>query len=570
MRPVIQHASRLLTEHAALTFAARPVTSQCHFRAFSASLSPRYKRPSQNESPYISLAIRQWSSTVRSLKGRLDASDPDKSYPSPDPQTPAIEDAAKRASEPTAQEPPSPPPSPESELPSSISLPPPPSSEQSPAQPQPLKSQPEPTVNHVPNEKLPSHRQGLRWEIYKRVSAKVDEVLPKLLAAGQKVNNYTGTDYSGIESLKREIHQQELLVKARRALVEEAKLQVESAISQQTSSQKEVVGLLERKHSWSAADLERYMALIRSEHLNEQAVRQAKDKVESAERALEEARAQLEKRERDQYHEEQIWSDTIRRNSTWVTFGLMGVNILLLLSQLVVFEPWRRRRLVKEIKTVLDERTMTPSAATVPAGVAAAAPAEIAPVDVPSEPVCTADESAQPGPAEREGEPSEPAIESAIDSVVEPAGVPLEEATATAAAAAAAQPPAGEPEGTTAAENLVTADLSGPEPSIPLPAPAPASPAPDADYAPKPSSGLAFPPAPPRPAPASPRERIEYFADDCKRYARDLFSERAVSVRRVDVTTVALQGAAAGAVFVGLVVLSVFGFGGGGGFGGNG
>ena len=100
------------------------------------------------------------------------------------------------------------------------------------------------------------------------------------------------------------------------------------------------------------------MALIRSEHTNDQGVREAKDAVTKAEDALEESRGQLEKRERAQYHEEQIWSDTIRRNSTWVTFGLMGVNIFLLLLTLLVFEPWRRRRMVREIKTVLEAQRM--------------------------------------------------------------------------------------------------------------------------------------------------------------------------------------------------------------------
>jgi len=107
------------------------------------------------------------------------------------------------------------------------------------------------------------------------------------------------------------------------------------------------------------------MALIRSEHVNDQAVREAKEAVQAAESALEEARAHLEKRERAQYHEEQIWSDTIRRNSTWVTFGLMGLNIFLLLASLVAIEPWRRSRMVKEIKRALDAQRMTATLATV-------------------------------------------------------------------------------------------------------------------------------------------------------------------------------------------------------------
>jgi sensitive to high expression protein 9, mitochondrial len=104
------------------------------------------------------------------------------------------------------------------------------------------------------------------------------------------------------------------------------------------------------------------MALIRSEHANDQAVEIAKEAVTSAEQALEGARARLERRERDQYHEEQIWSDTIRRNSSWVTFGLMGVNIAILLVNLAILEPWRRKRIVKEIREALDEKTIASQA----------------------------------------------------------------------------------------------------------------------------------------------------------------------------------------------------------------
>lgn len=118
------------------------------------------------------------------------------------------------------------------------------------------------------------------------------------------------------------------------------------------------------------------MSLIRSEHINDQAIRQAKDSVISAEAALEEARTQLEKRERAQYHEEQIWSDTIRRNSTWVTFVLMGVNIFLLLLSLAILEPWRRRRMVREIKSALEAQKVAIEA--VPAAAAATIPASTA------------------------------------------------------------------------------------------------------------------------------------------------------------------------------------------------
>ena len=55
------------------------------------------------------------------------------------------------------------------------------------------------------------------------------------------------------------------------------------------------------------------------------------------------------------YHEEQIWSDKIRRASTWGTFALMGVNVLLFVVVQVGFEPWRRKRLVRGFEEKVKE-----------------------------------------------------------------------------------------------------------------------------------------------------------------------------------------------------------------------
>lgn len=253
------------------------------------------------------------------------------------------------------------------------------------------------------------------------------------------------------------------------------------------------------------------MSLIRSEHVNDQAVQAAKDAVQAADASLEEARARLEKRERAQYHEEQIWSDTIRRNSTWVTIGLMGFNTFLLLVSLAIFEPWRRRRIVREIKGALDEKTT--AAALAPAAVAPPTP------EIPA-----------------------PQIEAEIDTVVEPAGVTLERIEDTTP----------EEEQLTAQAPKDSADVSL-EPSLVRPAvagvvqetpdlPLPEQPVPEVIL------GEAFPT---QPTPSSWSDTWESY----KIHFRDLFSERHVTVRKVDLTTVALEGVAAGAAFVGLVVV---------------
>ena len=63
-------------------------------------------------------------------------------------------------------------------------------------------------INRVPDEHLPSHRERQRWSLSKRFSEFMDELLPKLAVVTQKVNTYTGTDYSGVEGLRREIQEQ--------------------------------------------------------------------------------------------------------------------------------------------------------------------------------------------------------------------------------------------------------------------------------------------------------------------------------------------------------------------------
>lgn len=301
----------------------------------------------------------------------------------------------------------------------------------------------------------------------------MDSVLARASVAGQHINNYTGTDYSGIEAIKHEISAQEAKVDACHSTIATARATHSNAHAKQAASQKEIVSLLERKSSWSPEDLERYMSLVRSEHGHEQAIQAAKDGLEMAERDLESARAELERLERKQYHEEQIWSDTIRRNSTWVTFGLMGLNIFLLLAQIAIFEPWRRRRIVKEVQKALDEKhafvTGAPAAA----------------------------------------------VESSIDAVVEAKGVPIDVAADQTPTTITPSPP----------NTTLAADT------------------------PPPQEQATPPPHPPLRKPQTWPESWDYH----KERLHDLFSERMVQVKKVDITTTALQGAATGVAAMGLL-----------------
>nr|OQO24813.1 hypothetical protein B0A51_06811 [Rachicladosporium sp. CCFEE 5018] len=335
---------------------------------------------------------------------------------------------------------------------------------------------------------LPSRIAARRHHLNRRLSLLRDRLLSTASLASQQINTDTGTDFSGIEALRAEIVTKEVSVKRCHAIVNERKDAHIAAHAKQASSQKEIVGLLERKSSWGPSDLERYMSLVRSEHLDEQAVQTAKSELAEAERELEEARGLLERLERNQYHEEQIWSDTIRRNSTWVTMGLMGVNILLLLAQILLFEPYRRRRIVREVKEALDEKSIS----------------HVVPV------VAVQEESV---PAEVLGPV--------------PAAVALREASA-ADPVVVVPVPTGE---------LSTSPETPALSSMPAAAAVTASPA---ALLPQPIA-----------EPGSFEQSIEQYRESFL----DLFSERLIELRKVDVTTVALQGAASGVAVMGFLFL---------------
>lgn len=129
--------------------------------------------------------------------------------------------------------------------------------------------------------------------------------------------------------------------------VRKSKDEYTAAISNRSTSQREVNGLLQRKHAWSPADLERFTHLYRNDHTNEVTEMETQEALSRAEHEAEEAAVQLSKCILSRYHEEQVWSDKIRRMSTWGTWGLMGMNVLLFLVFQIGVEPWRRQRLVK-------------------------------------------------------------------------------------------------------------------------------------------------------------------------------------------------------------------------------
>lgn len=172
----------------------------------------------------------------------------------------------------------------------------------------------------------------------------MDNLQGNIFIASQRINDLTG--YSGIESLKDKINSLEQRSQAAQENVRSSRAHYKAVVASRASTQRETTTLLARKDSWTPIDLERFTNLYRMDHTNEQAVQEAATKLADAEREAEHVAGKLSASILSRYHEEQIWSDKIRRMSTWGTWGLMGVNVLLFLVFQFGFEPWRRRRLV--------------------------------------------------------------------------------------------------------------------------------------------------------------------------------------------------------------------------------
>ncbi|OBA13531.1 uncharacterized protein OGAPODRAFT_36890, partial [Ogataea polymorpha] len=123
------------------------------------------------------------------------------------------------------------------------------------------------------------------------------------------------------------------------------------ALEEQTSAQKQINELLERKHSWTSQDLEKFTNLYRNGHELERHVEANSNKVAELEAKENDLHNELIQSIMERYHEEQVWSDKIRQFSTWGTIFIVCVNLLLMLLVQLLFEPWKRYRLLSSFES---------------------------------------------------------------------------------------------------------------------------------------------------------------------------------------------------------------------------
>ncbi|KAI0698083.1 Mdm33 family-domain-containing protein [Cytidiella melzeri] len=169
----------------------------------------------------------------------------------------------------------------------------------------------------------------------------------------RELNKVTG--YQEIETLKRAVTAQETRISVARVAAREAKIAYERAVQERAQSQREVNDLLQRKSSWTDDDVGRFTALVRRDHLLEQAENRAKQAAETTEDEVEREFTELMRVILNRYHEEQIWSDKIRSASTYGSLTVLGLNMFVFILAIVLIEPWKRKRLAHTFERKVEE-----------------------------------------------------------------------------------------------------------------------------------------------------------------------------------------------------------------------
>ncbi|KAJ3022947.1 sensitivity to high expression protein she9 [Thoreauomyces humboldtii] len=167
-------------------------------------------------------------------------------------------------------------------------------------------------------------------------------VLPKI---AEHLNTLTG--YSVVQECKTRVVEKDRQLNLARDRSDASKRAYETTIEERRKCQRELNSLLQRKDTWLDSDITRFTELYRKDLSFEQAENSAKLEHKHAAEDFDKSHREYLNEIRERYIEEQLYSDKIRRASTWWTWGLISLHFLLFLSVQLFVEP-RKRRILKE------------------------------------------------------------------------------------------------------------------------------------------------------------------------------------------------------------------------------
>ncbi|RXK39203.1 hypothetical protein M231_03560 [Tremella mesenterica] len=185
-----------------------------------------------------------------------------------------------------------------------------------------------------------------RWKIFITSLGETSERFVEVL--NKRLNVATG--YDEVERLKKIVMEKEHLLSTLRAQAKEAKQTYSQAVLTQSSAQRKVNTLLERKHLWTDSDVSLFAHLVRLDHSSSSLLTQSTLNLSKAEENVDKAFTDLMQGILERYHSEQMWSDKIRGVATWVNVLGLILNLIVFIGAVVFVEPWKRARLVERLE----------------------------------------------------------------------------------------------------------------------------------------------------------------------------------------------------------------------------
>ncbi|KAJ7070022.1 Mdm33 family-domain-containing protein [Mycena amicta] len=223
----------------------------------------------------------------------------------------------------------------------------------SPTGPEPVASSSKPSPSEAVADRLRKWSEHTAIAVRTRADEFSSTTRTTLSQLGLHLNRITG--YEEIEALKRRVVEQESCINDARNAAREAKTAYDLAVAQRSTSQREINDLLQRKSSWTQADIGRFTTLVPQDHVLEQDEANARAAVHNAEQAVEIAFTELMRTILARYHEEQVWSDKIRSASTYGSLAALALNMLVFVTAILFVEPWKRRRLAMTFEKKIEE-----------------------------------------------------------------------------------------------------------------------------------------------------------------------------------------------------------------------
>ncbi|CCE65106.1 hypothetical protein TPHA_0J02850 [Tetrapisispora phaffii CBS 4417] len=206
---------------------------------------------------------------------------------------------------------------------------------------------------------LPSEREVHRRRWARKLEYYLDSLQETIFSASKAFNDVTG--YSSVQKLRNSIDFLQNQLQETKIQLKQVKKEYADAIDRRNNSQRELNELLQRKSSWSTDDLENFTRIYKDDSQNTKQEQELKQSVLEWEAKNEKVSEDLYTAILTRYHEEQIWSDKIRRTSSYSSFFLMGMNLFLFLVLQLFLEPWKRRRLTNsfedKVKLALNEQS---------------------------------------------------------------------------------------------------------------------------------------------------------------------------------------------------------------------